>query len=358
MRLYWMMCCAALFSGCFFTPSIGDAGYAVCESRSDCTVGRYCSSGYCVPPPWHDESYGQRRLLVIENQREAELYAGNAVVFWVGESGTTLSLDDVTSDTRYLYFDLEKEAWEVLPVYFDVFDDRYAVWLPLAENVAAGTRAPMVWLENLSGDADKGPNVDPTQVFQMFYNFGLREACESPWLCFGTGSPVLADGLLRISDNQMTLLDSAITLPFDLSFKLRVNGANCENVFWGLKSTRNQSFDPPMLGFNVREDRQISFEYYPQADSLAPETQDLGQMDNALHTYRIHAGAQEIRIYRDQELLSSLALESPMDAEADYYPYLDVDGACSAEIRNLWASPTPSGNTQITAEDPVSFQLF
>jgi hypothetical protein len=113
-----------------------------------------------------------------------------------------------------------------------------------------------------------------------------------------------------------------------------------------------------MLGFNVRENRQISFEYYPQADSLAPESQDLGEMDNALHTYRIHAGTHEIRLYRDQTLLSSIALESPMDADADYYPYLDVDGACSAEIRNLWASPTPSGNTQITAEDPVSFQLF
>ena len=123
MRALFAMLLLALGPGCFFSPGIEDAGYAACESVADCAVGRYCSSGYCVPPPWHDESYGQRRLLVIENQREVSLYEGNAVVFWVGESGTALSLDDVTSDTRYLYFDFDKETWEVLPVYFDVFDD-------------------------------------------------------------------------------------------------------------------------------------------------------------------------------------------------------------------------------------------
>ena len=357
MRLF-LLGCVLSWVGCFFMPAIDDAGYTVCESTSDCDVGRFCSSGYCTPPPWYDESYSQRRLLVLENQRETALAKGNAISFWVGESGTTLSLDDVTSDTRYLYFDIEKQQWSILPVYFDVFDDRYAVWLPLSEDVPPGGRAPLVWMENLAGDSDKGPNVNPSQVFQMYYNFGSRESCESPWLCFGTGTPVLTEGVVRVEDNQMMLLDEPLSIPFDISFKLRINGANCENVFWGLKSSRNQSFEPPMLGFSVSEDRALSFEHYPQSDSLSPEIKDLETIDTALHTYRIHAGAEEIRIYRDQTLLGTLGLEPAMDNTADYFPYLDVDGACSAEIRNLWASPTPAGNTQITAENAVRFQLF
>ena len=225
----------ALWSGCFFMPNVDESGYTDCDTTNDCDVGRYCASNYCVPPPWHDESYNQRRLLVLENQREAKLYKGNAISFWVGESGTTLSLEDVTSDTRYLYFDIEAQRWDILPVYFDVFDDRYAVWLPISEDVAAGGRAPLVWMENLAGDSDKGPNVSPSQVFAMYYNFGVTESCQSPWLCFGTGTPVLTEGVVRVEDNQMMLLDQPLTLPFDISFKLRINGANCENVFGASK---------------------------------------------------------------------------------------------------------------------------
>ena len=348
----------ALWSGCFFMPNVDESGYTDCDTANDCDVGRYCASNYCVPPPWHDESYNQRRLLVLENQREAKLYKGNAISFWVGESGTTLSLEDVTSDTRYLYFDIEAQRWDILPVYFDVFDDRYAVWLPISEDVAAGGRAPLVWMENLAGDSDKGPNVNPSQVFAMYYNFGVTESCQSPWLCFGTGTPVLTEGVVRVEDNQMMLLDQPLTLPFDISFKLRINGANCENVFWGLKASRNQSFEPPMLGFGVSDERQLRFEHYPQGDSLSPEISELEEIDTALHTYRIHAGASDIRLYRDQTLLATLGLNTALDETAEYFPYLDVDGACSAEIRNLWASPTPAGTTQITAEDAVQFQLF
>ena len=77
-----------------------------------------------------------------------------------------------------------------------------------------------------AGDSDKGPNVNPSQVFAMYYNFGVTESCQSPWLCFGTGTPVLTEGVVRVEDNQMMLLDQPLTLPFDISFKLRINGAN------------------------------------------------------------------------------------------------------------------------------------
>ena len=108
-----------------------------------------------------------------------------------------------------------------------------------------------------------------------------------------------------------------------------------------------------MLGFGVSDERQLRFEHYPQSDSLSPEISELEEIDTALHTYRIHAGASDIRLYRDQTLLATLGLNTALDETAEYFPYLDVDGACSAEIRNLWASPTPAGTTQITAEDAV-----
>ena len=112
-------------------------------------------------------------------------------------------------------------------------------------------------------------------------------------------------------------------------------------MFWGLKGGKNQSFDPPMLGFNVGTDRDMSFEVYPRSDSLAPEITDLAQMDTVLRTYRIHAGTTSIRIYRDQDLLAAIPLETLLEEEATYYPYLDVDADCSIEIRNFWATIPP-----------------
>ena len=61
---FWVL----LVGGCFFSPSLEESGYTQCEADQDCWVGRTCLSGYCVPPPWNDENYGQRRLLVLENE--------------------------------------------------------------------------------------------------------------------------------------------------------------------------------------------------------------------------------------------------------------------------------------------------
>ena len=358
MKFFGIIALFIFGTGCLFVPSIDDAGYHSCESDQDCGVGRHCSVGYCTPPPWNDEIYERRRLLVLENETVSNLPQSGALVFWVGEPGMTLQLDEVPSDTRYTYFNPEDKTWQTVPVYVDAFDDRYAVWVPLSEPLASGARAPLVWMESKSGDSGDGATISPTEVFGAFYNFGAREACESPWLCYGTGAPVLDGASVRIADNQMMVLSEGLSLPFDVAFKLRVNGSSCENVFWGLKGTKTQSFDPPMLGFNVGTDREMSFEVYPQTESLAPELTDLAQMDTVLRTYRIHAGEGSIRIYRDQELLAAIPLDTSLDAEATYYPYLDVDGECSIEIRNFWATSTPVGSVKITPESPVDFQMF
>ena len=347
-----------LMSGCLFIPSIEEAGYNSCESEKDCGVGRQCTAGYCTPPPWNDESYERRRLLVLENETVSELPEAGALVFWVGASGMTLKLDEVPSDTRYTYYHADENTWKTVPVFLDTFDDRYAVWVPLSASLASGARAPLVWMESKSGDAEGEATISPIDVFDAFYNFGAGEACVAPWLCFVTGAPVPDNASIRVADNQMMVLSEGLTLPFDVSFKLRVNGSSCENVFWGLKGGKNQSFDPPMLGFNVGTDRDMSFEVYPRSDSLAPEITDLAQMDTVLRTYRIHAGTTSIRIYRDQDLLAAIPLETLLEEEGTYYPYLDVDGDCSIEIRNFWATSTPVGSVKITPESPVDFQLF
>ena len=345
-------------AGCFYVPALDQHGYTACEQDSDCNVGRSCLAATCVPPPWHDDTYGPRRLLVLENETPATLPSGSAVVFWVGESGMTLALDEVPSDSRYSYYDAEQDRWQILPVFMDTFDDRYGVWVPLQQPLAAGGRGALVWMESNSGEADEGPYINPADVFQSYFNFGEREPCETPWLCFGTGAPVLDGSAIRIADNQMMVLSDPLSLPFDLSFKLQVNGTSCQSVFWGVKGTKNQSFEPPMFGFNVGSDRSMAFELYPQPDSLSPQLTDLTTMDTKLRTYRIHAGPDAVRIYRDQDLLAVETVDPPLDASVDYFPYLDVDGDCSIDLRGLWRTNTPVGSVKITPESPVNFQLF
>ena len=46
-------------AGCFYVPALDQHGYTACEQDSDCNVGRSCLAATCVPPPWHDDTYGQ-----------------------------------------------------------------------------------------------------------------------------------------------------------------------------------------------------------------------------------------------------------------------------------------------------------
>ena len=208
-----------LLSGCLFIPSIEEAGYNSCESEKDCGVGRHCAAGYCTPPPWNDESYERRRLLVLENETVSDRFGSGCIGVLGGRVRNDPEAGRVPSDTRYTYYHADENAWKTVPVFLDTFDDRYAVWVPLSASLASGARAPLVWMESKSGDAEGEATISPIDVFDAFYNFGAGEACVAPWLCFGTGAPVPDNASIRVADNQMMVLSEGLTLPFDVSFK-------------------------------------------------------------------------------------------------------------------------------------------
>jgi hypothetical protein len=361
-------------SGCFFLPAIEDDGYLACTGDADCAPGRACALavGLCAPPPWNDTAFTERQLLIVENGGVAALSAGTAVPVRIGGEGAVLALDDVAADARFTDFDAADNSWRVVGVYRDLFADRFTVWVPLAREVPAGRRDVLAWLEQ--GTEAGTPTVveAPTSTFALFDDLddfpadaAAAGAEDSRYRVFAQGGvpfPAVDGGKLTVGDNVTVIWRGGFVPPVDVTFRARVNGLTCDEVYLGLTGAEQVGFNPPSAGFFMRQDLLTVGEVAPTATSTPTALSEptiFSEQPNALHRFRIQADGASVRFLVDDVLFDErTGLRPSFAPDARLFPMVQMGGACSVDIDTVWVTPLPSAPAPtVSAEPPVRLNI-
>jgi hypothetical protein len=360
--------CAGL-GGCFFSPAIDDDGYVACASDDDCGPGFSCVDGFgrCAPPPWNDEEFEHRRLLVVDNPSDFTLPAGAAIPVALGGDDDVLALDDVGPDARFTAFDADSGDWSVVGVYRDIAqgqgldDDTFVVWIPLQRDLAPGAKDALAFVEQ--GTAAGTPTVleDPARVFALFDDLDAF-AVDGDANVFvdapGAAAPVAGDGEVNVGDNTKVVWRNGLAPPLSVTFRARINGVNCEEVFIGLTANDGPSFDPPMAGFFVDEDLLTTAQFVPVADAGAFVTANtptlIDEVATALHRYTVVVSGTDVAWYVDDRLFAEGATNTAFEPTR-LLPTIEVDGDCSIDVDAVWLSPLPTTTPVVRAGDDVLF---
>lgn len=353
---------AVVLPACLFLPNVEQHGYARCEGDGDCEPGRSCGEGLCAPPPWHDEKFNDRRLLVVKNEDTAPLSKGTAVPVLIGGDTGLLALGDVGPDLRFADFDRASSTWSVVPVFLDREEDRFTAWVPTQREIPQGKSDVLAWIE--SDTPDRLPTVveDPPATFEVFDGFEADAIDEGVWRRLGTGGgPLVDNGLARIADNQALVLQRPLTGPVLATVLARVNGTTCDDVFIGLVGDDRSLFTvPPTAGFFVDTDLQGSVLLAPTADpNSVPTPVATLAASTALERYIVAVDASGVQVrVNDQILYEELDQRPPFDPAVPLHLAIQVGGACSVDVEAVWVTPLPLPAPTVSAGPLVNFQLF
>ena len=350
-------------SACLFLPEIVDDGYVACVTDADCEAGRVCAANVnlCAPPPWNDDAFTERRLLVVDNPSDVELPAGAAVPVRVGEPGGVLSLDDVEADARFADFD--GGAWRVVGVYRDLFRDHFDVWIPLSRPVPPGGRDALAWMEHRTKEGGVRVVEDPATAFSLFDDcddFPIdgdeRRFVDAP----GAAALVPGDGTIDVVDNVKVVWSAGVPSPASVTFRARVNGLTCDEVFLGFTSSANASFSPPSAGFFIDQDLQATADVYadpnqPAQPAVAPRL--FAEVPGDLHRFTVSVDGARVRLLVDDTLFEELDGIDPAFADTPLLPTVQVGGTCSVTVDAVWVTPLPYERPKVSASDAVPLNI-
>lgn len=370
-RLSFVVPAAALsLSGCLFLPAIDDDGYVACESDADCSPDKACIAGFgrCAPPPWNDDTFRERRALVVTNPAATPLPAGTAIPVPLGDADDVLPFAALKPDRRFTQFDTATGTWSVTGVFQDVVDgqgldaDTVVVWVPTAAAVPPGASALLAFLEQ---DTEAGAitiKEDPASVFALFDDIDAFPV-DGDDLVFvdapGAAAPVVAEGNVQVGDNQKVVWKTGLAPPFSLTFRARVEGLLCEQVYLGVTGSASPSFDFPMAGFFIETDLQAAAQYAPittaqRIDEIAPP-KVIAEVPTALHRFTVVVDTNALRFMVDDvDFEKDEALVTAFE-DKELFATVEVDGACSVFVDAVWMTPLPVALPSVTAQAPVLF---
>ena len=360
--------------GCFFAPAIDDDGYVECANDADCAAGFTCIDGFgrCAPPPWNDPEFQTRRTLVVTNPADVELAAGTAVPVVLGGADDVLPIAEVGPDARFTTFTPAggdgSGEWSVVGVYRDIVDgrgiddDSFVVWIPLPRALPAGATDALAFLEQ---DTEAGtPTVkeDPARVFTLFDDLNAFAAdgddnvfVDSP----GVGGIESIDGAIEVGDNQKVVWRNGLVPPLSLTFRARINGLTCREVFFGVTASDTASFELPAAGFFVDDDLLTTAQFAPVAaagfleDISAPKLID--EQPNALHRYTITLDDTSLSFAVDDVVFDVRdGLTTPFEP-TQLLPTVEVGGDCTVDVDAVWLTPLPPQTPTVTATASVQF---
>ncbi|MBM4281859.1 MAG: hypothetical protein FJ137_14255 [Deltaproteobacteria bacterium] len=351
--------------GCLFLPAIEDDGYTACTRDSECAPGRSCAAnvGLCAPPPWHDEEFIERRLLAVENRADVELPAGTAVPVRFGGPDGVIPLEEIRPDARFVDFDPGAAEWRVVGVYRDLFRDRFDVWIPLSRPLAAGARDALAWLEHRTREGGVRVLEDPTSAFALFDDCDAfpvegddTRFVDAP----GAAALVPGDGKVEVVDNTTVIWRVQTGSPSSVTFRARINGVTCDQVFLGFTSSGTSPFVSPSAGFFLGDDLQTT------ADVIASPTQPAQPADpprrfaeapGAEHRFTIVVDGSRVRLVVDDVVFAELKDIDPPFGAAPLFPTVQVGGACSVSVDAVWVTPLPFVRPVVQAEPAVVLDL-
>ena len=382
MRTMSLLVGALLLSpACLFLPAIDDDGYVECDSDADCDAGRACIEGFgrCAPPPWNDETFETRRALIVTNPSDVELPAGAAIPVPLGGVDDVLPIDQVGADARFAQFgrtlgedqSAADGTWELVGVYRDIAqgrgldDDTFVVWIPLLRALPAGGSDALAYLEQ--GTEAGTPTVveNPLKAFALFDDMdafpvegdalvGEGVFVDAP----GAAAPTLGDSEVTIGDNVKVVWRGGLAPPLSVTFRARINGLTCREVFFGLTSQASASFEVPSAGFFVDTDLLAFGEIAPGAgDTPTPISVPtlINEQPGALHRYTVTVDAGAVRLLVDDVLFAERTGLRPGFDPTALLPTVEVGGDCSVDVDAVWVTPLPTATPTVIAEDELLF---
>ncbi|MCC7071613.1 MAG: hypothetical protein IT383_09835 [Deltaproteobacteria bacterium] len=344
-------CCA-----CLFLPDLASHGYASCADDSECPAGRFCDQSLCAPPPWHDQSFGARRAVIVENSALTPIPAGAAVPLVVGGDGGALSLAELGASFRFADFDRASASWRVVPVYLDRESDRFIAWIPVARAVPPGGSDVLVFIESNAADGLPHVTEDAAATFEHWQGFDA--ALDEGWFQSPAGGPVVQDGVVNVAGNQAIVWQTPLVPPVLVTLVARINGATCDEVFLGLIGDDRGLFQvPPEAGLFVGADLAASAQVAPTADSTPTNVGDGLQAINAMErtTVAIDGGGVLIT-HGDTVAFADPDVRPPFGVDPLYLA-VQVGGTCSVDVEALWATALPQPLPTVVVQPPVTFNL-
>lgn len=365
-RTLALSCLLASLVGCFFWPAIEDDGYIACDDDGDCSPGRSCARdvGLCAPPPWNDTAFTARHLLVVNNPGNGALPASTAIPVHLGGPAAVLSIDEVLADARFTDFDVATQRWRVVGVYRDLFADRLTVWIPLSRPLPAGGTDVLAWLEQ--GTATETPTVveDPLATFSLFDDLNdfppdaAAARDDRRYLVVAPRAfPRAEDGALNVPDGVTVIWRKGMVPPVDVTFRARVNGLTCDEVYLGLTGKDAIGFNPPSAGFFMESDLVTVAEVAPTAESNPTplsEATIFSEQPNALHRFRIQVDGAAVRFLVDDVLFDErVDLRPAFAADAALFPMVQMGGDCSLDVDAVWMTSLPVFGAPTVRAEPV-----
>jgi hypothetical protein len=341
-----------MISACIFAPNIEGDGYTACADDGDCPAGRTCLSSYCAPPPWNDTSFAERRLIVVDNPAPVALRAGSAVPVRIGGDGAALPLTDIKADFRITQYD---GAFVVTPTFIDRFAERFVLWVPLMADVPVGASAALGYIEQGTAAGSNTLVEEPARVFTLFDDIDRQFDAAR---VFVQGGVVVdaASSTANVPDGAKLIWTQGLNPPFDLTFRARIEGATCTNVYLGVTASNNVTFATPSVGFFVQQNLATVADVWTLTDSQRPlPAAAPTPIDNTLSRFRIVVDARGFRLsVNDVVVDEQRDLRPELDASVPLFATIDVDGACSITLDALWVTPLPPESPIVRVEPLVS----
>lgn len=359
-------------SACLFAPRLEENGYTLCENDADCEPGRDCDVGICGPPPWFDEAYAQRRLLVVDNpSTEAPLAAGSAVPVRIGEGGL-FPVEELGADARFVTYDRSNdsgenpgEGWSEVPAFRVLELESLTQWMRVPTEVPPGGSAVLSWMHRERADGEILVMLDALAVFDRYDDFtdvGINPVPElnpTRYRVDGTGDATVEEGRVVLRDNTQLFALERLEPPFVLTATGRINGLLCDALFIGLQGDDFVGSVPPYVGFFFQQQLDVALDVVPTAASQ-PGPLDFLQLDapTALHRYTIEVNAGRVRLSVDEQVLAERTDLVPPMADDELVFTVDVDGDCTFDLESIWVTHLPFDGPDVRVMNPVRFAAF
>ncbi len=352
--------------GCWWPPDLDTYGYQACDAHQDCPGSRLCSSQRCSPP-------GEAQSSVLNNAARYEALAyGNRqndvqpkVVPVHFNTQAHAEISDVTLTLRAaeivdpILDDEGRWIYSPRPLSVEHHEDLTIVWLPTSETLTKSDGSfvlPYIFLGESLAEEFGLPELPFDDSIQNFrgdvapLNSGLRLEPTS-------ATPEFRANELLLQADQSVYWSTPIEADSTTSIAMSINGRDCDRVYVGLVGDDRGGQVSPSTGLYFTDNFVAAFEVAASA-SASPIVLDAGrqhQFGTVEHTYRFYRSQGSVSIEVDGVEWYTLPTESPRIDSVPLFLNVDLDGACSLNIREMWTSRGDSSHVSTQVFGPLRY---
>ncbi|MBI5494413.1 MAG: hypothetical protein HY904_05250 [Deltaproteobacteria bacterium] len=349
---------AALLSAvtaCLFAPRLEERGYKTCTSDAECAeAGRLCRTGYCSPPTWWNESWGERRQVVLHNVSGAVVPKGFPARLGVGPDPRPFKRDEFNPSARLVAIDRTAGGAQVeVPVTVDVLSSQAfdVIFRLPAEIPVDGVYADLFVYSAAGGAATRtDARKDVYDLDDDFEALTLDAALwrsQGPAVVQDGDAVVQRDGYLWSNGALPATPGALLTVEFQVD-------SNCDGLAMGLISNSQRGFKTPYVVVSSTGPGQASVQAL-RGDALPFEPDAPAIMDFTGSTQRLDlllSGAA-VRVILDGNVVDSFEMREAVTAEMRAHFFVE-GGNCTLSIHKTRMRAALADEPELTTERRVA----